>query len=118
MNSVRPTTRATSRPGFTITEMLVTVGVIVILASILVISLSSATRSAQRAKTVQLMNSIKTAISRFKVDQGYLPPMLGVAEPTPTHPVTVVICWVSPAHRMSVATQPTLISTSSRVTTH
>ena len=79
MNSVRLTTRATSRPGFTITEMLVTVGVIVILASILVISLSSATRSAQRAKTIQLMNSIKTAISRFKVDQGYLPPMLGVA---------------------------------------
>ena len=79
MNSVRPTARFTPRPGFTITEMLVTVGVIVILASILVISLSSATRSAQRAKTVQLMNSIKTAIARFKVDQGYLPPVLGVA---------------------------------------
>jgi prepilin-type N-terminal cleavage/methylation domain-containing protein len=79
MNLVRPTIRTTPRRGFTITEMLVTVGVIVILASILVISLSSATRTAQRAKTVQLMNSIKTAISRFKVDQGYIPPVLGVA---------------------------------------
>ena len=76
MNSVRSTTRRTPRRGFTITEMLVTVGVIVILASILVISLSAASRSAQRAKTIQLMNSIKTAIARFKVDQGYLPPVL------------------------------------------
>ncbi|MEC8734698.1 MAG: type II secretion system protein [Planctomycetota bacterium] len=77
MRPSSPTSRPARRPGFTITEMLVTVGVIVILASILVIALSSATRSSQRAKTGQLMNSIKTAIARFKTDQGYLPPVLG-----------------------------------------
>jgi prepilin-type N-terminal cleavage/methylation domain-containing protein len=83
MRSVRSTNRFVIRRGFTITEMLVTVGVIVILASILVVALSSATRSAQRAKTVQLMNSIKTAIARFKVDQGYLPPVLGYQNTSP-----------------------------------
>ena len=84
MRSVRPTHRFVIRRGFTITEMLVTVGVIVILASILVVALSSATRSAQRAKTVQLMSSIKTAIARFKVDQGYLPPVLGYQDTPPS----------------------------------
>jgi type II secretory pathway pseudopilin PulG len=57
--------------------MLVTVGVIVILASILITALSQAGRAAQRGKTRFLMTSIKDAITRFEADHGYLPPILG-----------------------------------------
>lgn len=65
------------RRAFTITEMLVTVGVIVVLASILVAALSQAGRAAQKGKTVFLMSSIKDGLVRFKADHGYLPPILG-----------------------------------------
>ena len=44
--------------AFTITEMLVTVGVIVILAGILITTLSKAARTAQQGRTVQLMTAI------------------------------------------------------------
>ncbi|MCH2144868.1 MAG: type II secretion system GspH family protein [Phycisphaerales bacterium] len=67
----------TSRRAFTITEMLVTVGVIVVLAGILVISLSAAARSAQRGKTDFLMQTLKSGIGQFEADHGYLPPVLG-----------------------------------------
>ena len=63
--------------AFTITEMLVTVGVIVILAGILITTLSKAARTAQQGRTIQLMNAINDAISRFETDHGYLPPVLG-----------------------------------------
>jgi type II secretory pathway pseudopilin PulG len=63
--------------AFTITEMLVTVGVIVILAGILITTLSKAARTAQQGRTVQLMNAINDAISRFETDHGYIPPVLG-----------------------------------------
>ena len=63
--------------AFTITEMLVTVGVIVILAGILITTLSKAARTAQQGRTVQLMNAINDAIARFETDHGYIPPVLG-----------------------------------------
>jgi type II secretory pathway pseudopilin PulG len=63
--------------AFTITEMLVTVGVIVILAGILITTLSKAARTAQQGRTTQLMTSINDAISRFETDHGYIPPVLG-----------------------------------------
>ena len=72
------TSSTNSARGFTITEMLVTVGVIVVLAGILVLSLSSAARAAQSGKTDFLMQSIKTGVERFRADHGYLPPVLGV----------------------------------------
>ena len=46
-----PSRQYRPRRGFTITEMLVTVGVIVVLAGILITALSSASRTAQKAKT-------------------------------------------------------------------
>jgi type II secretory pathway pseudopilin PulG len=63
--------------AFTITEMLVTVGVIVILAGILITTLSKAARTAQKGRTIQLMTAINDAISRFETDHGYIPPVLG-----------------------------------------
>ena len=63
--------------AFTITEMLVTVGVIDILAGILITTLSKAARTAQQGRTVQLMNAINDAIARFETDHGYIPPVLG-----------------------------------------
>ena len=54
--------------------MLVTVGVIVILANILVIALSSAARSSAREdRAADELD--QTAIAQFKTDQGYLPPV-------------------------------------------
>ena len=72
-----PSRQYRPRRGFTITEMLVTVGVIVVLAGILITSLSSASRTAQKAKTDYLMQSIKSGIERFRADHGYIPPVLG-----------------------------------------
>lgn len=69
--------RTTTARAFTITEMLVTVGVIVVLASILITALAQAGRAAQRGKTMFLMTSIKDAITRFEADHGYVPPVLG-----------------------------------------
>ena len=72
--------------GFTITEMLVTVGVIVVLAGILVLSLSAASRAAQKGKTDFLMQSIKSGVERFRADHGYLPPVLGANGTNPGAP--------------------------------
>ena len=72
-----PSRQYSPRRGFTITEMLVTVGVIVVLAGILITALSSASRAAQKAKTDYLMQSIKSGIERFRADHGYIPPVLG-----------------------------------------
>ena len=72
-----PSRQYRPRQGFTITEMLVTVGVIVVLAGILITALSSASRTAQKAKTDYLMQSIKSGIERFRADHGYIPPVLG-----------------------------------------
>lgn len=72
-----PISAARTRPGFTITEMLVTVGVIVVLASILITALSAASRTAQKGKTDFLMQSIKSGIEGFRADHGYIPPVLG-----------------------------------------
>jgi len=72
-----PLPRTSSARAFTITEMLVTVGVIVILASILITALSQAGRAAQKGKTQFLMTSIQDALTRFEADHGYLPPVLG-----------------------------------------
>jgi len=73
----RSSARLARRGGFTIVEMLVTVGVIVILVSIVVVALSLASRGAQRSRTQFLMTSISQGIQRFKDDHGYIPPVLG-----------------------------------------
>ena len=65
------------RRAFTIIELLVVVGIIVLLVGILIVGLSGAARTAQGAQTRALMSSIANALVRFKADVGYLPPVLG-----------------------------------------
>ena len=81
-----PSRHHSPRRGFTITEMLVTVGVIVVLAGILITALSAASRTAQKAKTDYLMQSIKSGIERFRADHGYIPPVLGNSGTAATAP--------------------------------
>jgi len=70
-----------ARSGFTLVELLVTIGIILLLLSTIFAALTFVSRRAQRANTEFLMGSIRTAIERFKADHGYYPPSLGV----PTH---------------------------------
>ncbi len=63
--------------GFTIVELLIVIAVIILLLSILIVAVNAATRTAQSASTLTLMNSMKQALVRFKADIGYYPPVLG-----------------------------------------
>lgn len=65
------------RRAFTIIELLVVVGIIVLLVGILIVGLSGAARAAQGAQTRALMSTVANALVRFKADVGYLPPVLG-----------------------------------------
>lgn len=64
--------------GFTLLELLVTIGIIIAVLSTVLAALSFASRRAQRANTEFLMNSIKSGLAKFKQDHGYHPPVLGV----------------------------------------
>jgi prepilin-type N-terminal cleavage/methylation domain-containing protein len=70
-------TRSARRHGFTLIELLVVMGIIAVLASLLIVGVGAATRRAQRGNTASLLTSLSQAISRFKSDNGYYPPVLG-----------------------------------------
>jgi prepilin-type N-terminal cleavage/methylation domain-containing protein len=63
--------------GFTLVELLVVMAIIAVLASLLIVGVGAATRRAQRGNTAALLTSLSQAISRFKSDNGYYPPVLG-----------------------------------------
>ncbi len=63
--------------GFTIVELMIVIAVIILLLSILIVAVNAATRTAQSANTLTLMNSMKQALVRFKADIGYYPPLFG-----------------------------------------
>lgn len=67
------------RVGFTVIEMLVTLAIIIVLVGVLVVGLSQASGTAQRAQTRFLMNSMSAGLAQFKGDHGYVPPVLGDA---------------------------------------
>jgi prepilin-type N-terminal cleavage/methylation domain-containing protein len=67
----------TRRRGFTLIELLVVMGIIAVLASLLIVGVGAATRRAQRGNTAALLTSLSQAVSRFKTDNGYYPPVLG-----------------------------------------
>ena len=67
------------RRAFTIVELLTVVAVIVLLVGLLVVVLSSSAKAAQTASTRSLMGTLTNAITQFKADLGYLPPILGAA---------------------------------------
>ena len=68
--------RARTAGGFTLTELLTVVAIIVLLIGSLFAAISAATRRAHRVKTQFLMNTISSGLSQFQTDFGYLPPVL------------------------------------------
>ena len=66
-----------ARRAFTIIELLTVVGVIVVLAGLLVVAVSSASKAAQAASTRSMMGAVSRGLTQFKTDLGYLPPVLG-----------------------------------------
>ena len=73
--------RGTGR-GFTLTELLVVVAIIVLLLGTLIVALGAASKRVQSANTQSLMNTISTGLAQFQGDFGYLPPVLGARSPT------------------------------------
>jgi prepilin-type N-terminal cleavage/methylation domain-containing protein len=76
-----PTRSGTNARGFTLTELLVVVAIIVLLIGTLVVALGAAAKRAQSANTQSLMNTISSGLSQFQTDFGYLPPVLGARSP-------------------------------------
>ena len=66
-----------TRRAFTIIELLTVVGIIVVLVGLLVVAVSSASKVAQGASTRSMMGAVSRALTQFKTDMGYLPPVLG-----------------------------------------
>ncbi|MFM9170634.1 MAG: prepilin-type N-terminal cleavage/methylation domain-containing protein, partial [Phycisphaerales bacterium] len=66
--------------GFTLTELLVVVALIVLLIGTLFVAIGAATKRAQKAKTQFLMGSVSSGLAQFQTDFGYLPPVLGVRD--------------------------------------
>ncbi len=71
--------------AFTMIELLVVIGVVVMLLGILVVAVGKAANTAQKTNTRALMNSMKVALHQFRNDIGYLPPVLGTPK---VHPFT------------------------------
>ena len=66
------------RPNaFTLVELLVVIGVIAMLVGLLIVGINAAQKRAQKMNTQFLLSSISQALSRFKSDHGYYPPVLG-----------------------------------------
>ena len=63
--------------GFTLTELLVVVAIIVVLIGTLVVSVTAGAKRAQIANTQTLMGTISNGLATFQNDFGYLPPVLG-----------------------------------------
>ena len=68
---------AIQRRAFTLVELLVVIGVIAMLVGLLIVGINAAQKRAQKMNTQFLLSSISQALSRFKSDHGYYPPMLG-----------------------------------------
>lgn len=68
--------RTTAR-GFSIVELLVTIGIIVALLGILLVALNIASRRAQSTRSQFLLTTLVQGTARFKTDLGYDPPILG-----------------------------------------
>ncbi len=77
------------RRAFTIIELLTVVGIIVVLVGLLVVAVSSATKASQAASTRSMMGAVSRALTQFKTDLGYFPPVLGFTTNGASQPGTV-----------------------------
>jgi prepilin-type N-terminal cleavage/methylation domain-containing protein len=68
-----PRTAATLRRAFTLIEMLVVLLILTVVISIVVPALKHFRDAARKSATVQLMSSLSTAVSQFKMSQNRLP---------------------------------------------
>ncbi|MDA0348404.1 MAG: prepilin-type N-terminal cleavage/methylation domain-containing protein [Verrucomicrobia bacterium] len=66
-----------SKRGFTLTELLTVIAIIVILLGILIPSILSIQRKANRAKTEALFGKIINAVTLYRTDNGAYPDLLG-----------------------------------------
>ena len=64
------------RRAFSLVELLITVGLIIVVATLVIYVSSAARRTAQEANTQALMTSISQGLTQFKKDTGYYPPVL------------------------------------------
>src|SRR5690349_2288328 len=62
------------RPGFTLTEMLVVIGIIAILAALLLPAVNRAIYVARNTTIAVEVNQLATAIESYKQDKGDYPP--------------------------------------------
>jgi prepilin-type N-terminal cleavage/methylation domain-containing protein len=77
---------AIQRRAFTLVELLVVIGVIAMLVGLLIVGINAAQKRAQKMNTQFLLSSISQALSRFKSDHGYYPPVLGDPSELTTSP--------------------------------
>lgn len=69
------------RTGFTLVELLVTIVVILVLASILVIGIGGGLRVARTAADTATANSLRVATTQFAREFGFLPPLVVDGQP-------------------------------------
>ncbi|MCC6970437.1 MAG: hypothetical protein IT434_09465 [Phycisphaerales bacterium] len=77
---MRSTSRTTQgRPanrGFTIVELLVSIGAIVLLMGLLIVGLQKGVFLAKSSADAQTVRAVKLAVDQFKMDFGFLPPLV------------------------------------------
>ena len=69
----RPRTACSRRRGFSITELLVVIGVIVLLVALLLVALDTVQDKAKTLKTQTRMEGFGRACDAFQIDQGFYP---------------------------------------------
>jgi type II secretory pathway pseudopilin PulG len=82
MSGAVQTTRGSRvRRGFTLTEMMFSIGVVILLMSLLVVGLRMAARIAGKAADQQAVASLVMATEQFKQDFGFPPPLVQDNDP-------------------------------------
>lgn len=70
-----------SRVGFTLVELVFTILIVFMLMGLLIVGLRAASGFARRTADTQTLTSLKTGISLFKSDFGFIPPLVKDTDP-------------------------------------
>lgn len=73
------------RAGFTLIEVLITITIIALLATLTIVGIGKAFSSAKRAQASSEVNELAVACTKFKTDFGFYPPA-GFTVPTASNP--------------------------------